>query len=309
MKTLNHLIDSMNLLSMKQENTKDLIINFTPTGMVPTKADNPHIPIGVEEIVEDVHAAYEKGITLVHLHARNVKTGEPDYKASIYEKIMSGIKKCCPDLPLCISLSGRNFPEFEKRSEALSLQPDLASLTLNSINFRATASVNSPKMIMSLLEEMNKHGVNPEFEIFDLGMANYLNYLIKKEKVMPPYYINYIFGNIFSMQPSFSHIGAVLQDLPDNSYYSFGGIGKYQLTSHMMAMTSGAGIRVGLEDNLYYDKARKNLATNLQLIDRIHKLAEITERKIMSPSSFGSLGFYNSKVSKANLLSPKQKID
>lgn len=277
--------------------------------MVPTKADNPHVPIGVNEIIEDVHAAYQKGITLVHLHARNEETGAPDYQAITYEKIISGIKRYCPDLPLCISLSGRNFPEFEKRSEALSLQPDMASLTLSSLNFSTTASVNSPEMIRSLLEEMHVQGVHPEIEVFDLGMANYLNYLINKGSLKPPYYINYIFGNVFSMQPTFSHIGAVLQDLPENSYYSFGGIGKYQLTAHFMAMASGAGIRVGLEDNLYYDKDKKILATNLQLIDRIHRLAEIAGRKVMSPSHFGNLGFYNNKKTETNFVKPNQVID
>ena len=58
----------------------DLIINFTPTGMVPTKSMTPHVPVTVNEIVEEVHEAYELGITLVHLHAREADTGEPTWK-------------------------------------------------------------------------------------------------------------------------------------------------------------------------------------------------------------------------------------
>lgn len=48
----------------------DLIVNFTPTGMIPTKSMTPHVPISPSEIAEDVHEACELGITMVHLHAR-----------------------------------------------------------------------------------------------------------------------------------------------------------------------------------------------------------------------------------------------
>src|SRR5687767_9289503 len=106
----------------------DLIINFTPTGMVPTKAMNPAVPIEVNEIIEEVHLAFEEGITLVHLHARD-ENGVPTYKKSVYESIINGIRSHCPELVLCLSLSGRNFNEFEKRSEPVELSPDMGSLT------------------------------------------------------------------------------------------------------------------------------------------------------------------------------------
>ena len=70
----------------------DLILNFAPTGMIPTKAMTPYVPITVQEIVEDVHEAFEIGITMVHLHARDEKTGEPTYKAEVYGDIIAGIR-------------------------------------------------------------------------------------------------------------------------------------------------------------------------------------------------------------------------
>jgi len=62
----------------------NLIVSFTPTGMLPTKAMSPHVPVSVTEIVEDVHQAVELGITKVHLHARDEVTGEPTYRAQVY---------------------------------------------------------------------------------------------------------------------------------------------------------------------------------------------------------------------------------
>jgi 3-keto-5-aminohexanoate cleavage enzyme len=53
----------------------DVIVNFTPTGMIPMKEMTPYVPISINEIVEDVHAAWEIGITMVHLHAGYERTG------------------------------------------------------------------------------------------------------------------------------------------------------------------------------------------------------------------------------------------
>ena len=83
----------------------DLIINFTPTGMIPTKDMTPHVPITTNEIVEDVHRAMEIGITMVHLHARDESTGEPTYKADLYSKIIAGIRSISKDMIICVSLS------------------------------------------------------------------------------------------------------------------------------------------------------------------------------------------------------------
>lgn len=87
---------------------QSLVVNFTPTGMVPTKAATPHVPVSPTEIVEQVHEAYEIGISVVHLHARRAD-GSPGYEPEIYADIFAGIRRHCPDLPLCASLSGRSF--------------------------------------------------------------------------------------------------------------------------------------------------------------------------------------------------------
>ncbi len=271
----------------------DLIINFVPTGMIPTKEITEHVPLTPNEIIEQVQEAYELGITLVHLHAREETTGKPTYKSGIYEKTFTGIRKYCPDLVIGVSLSGRDFNTFEKRSEVIDLKPDMGSLTLGSLNFIQQASVNSPEMIKKLALKMKEYGVKPELEAFDSGMINFQKYLIKKEILEPPYYINLILGNIAGMQPNLSYIGAAISDLPENTYWALAGIGDTQLKANTIAIATGGGVRVGLEDNIYFDKNKKKLAKNIDLIKRIHKLAEIHERPIMTAEKFGDLGFYN----------------
>jgi uncharacterized protein (DUF849 family) len=275
-------------LEPKESAHVDLIINFTPTGMIPTKEMTPHVPVTTSEIIEQVHEAVEIGITMVHLHARDEATGKPTYHAEIYGRLIEGIRAFAPDLVLCLSLSGRNFPEFEKRAEPLQLdgdlKPDMGSLTLSSLNFVRQASPNSPEMVTSLAGEMAKRGIVPELEAFDLGMVNYANYLERKGLITPPHYANLLFGNIASAQSDLMHIGLMARELPQGSIWSAAGIGDCQLAVTATAIAFGGGVRVGLEDNIFYDRARERLAANADLLRRIHALAEIHERPVMTPA-------------------------
>lgn len=271
---------------------KPLIINFTPTGMVPMKSHTRHVPIQPTEIVEQVHEAFEIGITIAHLHAREAD-GTPTYKVEVYEKIFEGIRKNCPGLVICLSLSGRNFPEVAQRTEALQLRPDMGSLTLNSLNFVQQASVNSPETILGLIGEMDKFGVHPELECFDIGMIQYSKYLIQKGFLKPPFYYNLLLNNITGAQANPLHIGLMINDLPEGAYWALAGLGRSQLAVNTTAIAHGGGVRVGLEDNIWFDQQKKQLATNITLIKRIHQIAGIFERRVMTPQEFGSLGFYN----------------
>jgi len=270
-----------------------LIVNFTPTGMIPTKKMTPHVPIGISEIIEDVHRATEAGITMVHLHARDAVTEEPSYKKEIYSEIINGIRKFDPFLVICVSLSGRNFKELEQRAEALNLEgalkPDMGSLTLSSLNFNKVASMNSPDMIQDLATIMKEKGIVPELEAFDMGMVNFSKYLIKKDLIEPPFYFNLLLGNIACAQANLLHTGIMIQDLPENSFWSLAGIGSEQLKMNSLSIAIGGGVRVGIEDNIWFDTERTKLASNVELIERVHTIAEANGRELMSSKEFRSL--------------------
>ena len=258
--------------------------------MIPTRSMTPHVPISVSEIVEDIQSVFEIGITKVHLHARNPETEDPTYKKEIYAEIIEGIRKFSKTLVVCVSLSGRTFSKYEERSDALELyddlKPDMGSLTLSSLNFNKIASVNSPDMIQNLALKMKRLGIVPELEAFDSGMINYAKFLIKKNLLTPPYYFNLLFGNIACAQADLLHAGIMIKDLPENSIWSMAGIGDQQLKMNSIAIATGGGVRVGLEDNIWYDSKRTVLARNSDLIKRIHLIADANERRIMSPDEF-----------------------
>jgi uncharacterized protein (DUF849 family) len=270
-----------------------LIINFTPTGMIPTKNMTTFVPISIPEIIDDIFSAYELGITMVHIHARDPKTGEPSCDTEVFGKIIEGIRGFSQDLIIGVSLSGRNISGIEKRAAPLeltgTLKPDMGSLTLSSLNFNKQASINEPEIIKELAIRMKERGIVPELEAFDVGMINYAHYLIKKGTLSPPYYFNLIFGNIACSQANLLHAGTMLNDLPENSYWSFGGVGAYQLVMNNLAISFNGGVRVGLEDNIYLNDSRTKLARNIDLIKRIHNIAAVHEREIMNPSELRKL--------------------
>jgi 3-keto-5-aminohexanoate cleavage enzyme len=272
--------------------SEHIIINFCPTGMKPMPSDNSSVPIHPAEIIEQTHEAYELGITIAHLHAREAD-GTPTWRGDIYLKIFEGVRKHCPDLVICASSSGRRWTEFEKRAEVLSLHPDMCSLTMSSLNFADGASLNNPDMIIRLAEAMCAKGVTPELEIFDLGMINYAQYLIRKGIVKGPGYWNLLFGNLAGMQADPASMAAALQMIPPGALIAFGGIGHQQLRANTIAMSLGLGVRVGLEDNLWMDEQRKEPASNLTLLRRIHELLELLCKRHMPAAMFGQMGHYN----------------
>jgi uncharacterized protein (DUF849 family) len=247
----------------------------------------PYVPILPDEIVNEVLNVADLGISMVHIHARDSATGKPSHEKEVYGAIIGGIRKKRKDLILCVSTSGRIFNKFEKRSDCLNLEgelkPDLGSLTLSSLNFNKQASVNSPQMIQDLARRMLERGIKPELEAFDLGMINYAKYLIQKGLLQPPYYFNLILGNIACAQADILHLGLMINELPEESIWSVGAVGDYQLKMNSIAIAAGGGVRVGLEDSIWYDEERTRLATNRDLIERIVYIARAMGREPLSP--------------------------
>lgn len=281
-----------------------LIINFTPTGMIPSKDMTPHVPTTPEEIVAQVLEARRFGVSMVHLHARG-EDGEPTHEEEVYAEIIRGIRDADgwgeSALVLCVSTSGRVWNDFERRSAVLELEgkvkPDMASLTLSSLNFNRQASVNSPEMIQRLARKMLKKGIKPELEAFDIGMINYAKYLHRKGFIQPPFYFNLILGNVACAQANILNLGLMVNELPDHSIWSVGGVGDCQLKMNVTGMINGGGVRVGLEDNIWWTPSRQRLATNAHLLQRIQTIAEALDMEIATPKQVRQMLGLGSRIS------------
>ena len=263
-----------------------LIINLAPTGMVPTKTQTPHIPLSPAEIAADAARCVAAGASILHLHARD-ESGAPTYRADIYREIIAGVRALCPHAIICVSTSGRTFKTFEQRAAALDLDgdcaPEMASLTLGSLNFPGQASVSEPKMIAALADRMSERGITPELEIFDWGMVDYAKYLIERDVLRPPFYFNLLLGSLGTLAARPLQLAMLVESLPAGATWAGAGIGRFQFAVNKLAIATGGHVRVGLEDNLFLDAEKKQIATNEKLVQRLAHLSLASGREVAAP--------------------------
>lgn len=260
-----------------------LIINAALTGMVPRRDRVPNVPVTAEQIIADAQACFEAGATIVHLHARAADQS-PEWRREAYVAFIPEIRRLCPGLVVCATTSGRTFGELDKRADVLALEgaakPDMASLTLGSLNFRDVASVNSPQMIHALAERMATAGIRPELEIFDSGMA-YLAHTLHAEGLLPdPMYANILLGSPNTAPARMGELAWLIDALPSGVVWAAAGIGAFQLPMNAMAVFAGGHVRTGLEDNSHLDHLTRTPATNAELVSRVVALAGVAGRPL-----------------------------
>ncbi|SRR5260221_811302 len=266
---------------------RKVIINVCITGMVPTKEMTPYIPISVKEIAQTAIECAQLGASVVHVHPR-MPDGKPTWKKTEFAKIIEGIRNENDKLIISATTSGRLWNEFEKRSEVLDLEkdlrPDLASLTIGSMNFISIESVNTPQMIEQLAIKMKEKGIKPELEIFELGMIHKAKYLINKGIIdnEAPYF-NLLFGSLGTTPFDPVSFGAFNALLPENAIWSTAGVGAFQLDANVASLAFGGHVRVGLEDNIYFDREKKELASNQKLVERIANIIKAMGLEIATP--------------------------
>jgi len=258
------------------------------------------VALAVTLVVErDQDAAVEEGELTQALRQRveavlggleNLRVGpERDLGAAALRRARDlQIRERCPAVIVCVSTSGRMWSELERRAEVLDLEgelrPDLASLTLGSLNFPKQASVNEPVTIVALAERMRERGIVPELEIFDLGMTDYARFLVERGVLRPPFVFNVLLGSLGTLAATPLNLAVVTGALPEGSVWASAGIGRFQLPMNALAIAAGGHVRVGLEDNLWLDHEKTRPATNLALVERLVSIARAAERPIATPT-------------------------
>jgi len=255
-----------------------LIINVALTGMIPTKKMTPHVPISPIEIAQDIKRCYEAGATLFHIHARG-KDEEPTWESSVYSQIIEETRKFVPEAIICGSTSGRLWSDVNLRSQVLETDIQMASLTMGSLNFPTRASTNAPDTITTLISRMADRNIKPELEIFDSGMLDYTQFLIDKGILKGPQYFNLFLGSVGTLSARPDNLVHLMLKLPKDSVWAATGIGRFQFQVNCWAIALGGHTRVGLEDNIWFDDNRTDLASNVRLVERLVKAARSMGRE------------------------------
>ena len=254
--------------------TTPAIITVAITGSLPTKANNPAVPITVSEQVESTQAAFEAGASLVHCHVRN-DDGTPTSDPERFARLMEGIRRHCPGMIVQFSTGGRSGAG-PARGAMLSLKPDMASLATGSCNFPTRVYDNPPDLVEWLAEEMLRHSVKPEIEAFDLSMIFQAADLKRRGLIAGPLHVQFVMGVKNAMpvdRESFEFFAATLKRIEPDATWTGAGIGRHQLTLNDWSLELGGHVRTGLEDNVRLDK--ETLApSNAALVERAVALCE-----------------------------------
>ncbi|MCF1710306.1 3-keto-5-aminohexanoate cleavage protein [Tabrizicola sp. J26] len=261
--------------------TTPCIICVAITGSLPTKADNPAVPISIAEQVESTHEAFEAGATIVHAHVRDDE-GKPTSDPERFARLKEGVERLCPGMVVQLSTGGRSGAG-QMRGGMLPLKPDMASLSVGSNNFPTRVYENPPDLVDWLAAEMKTHGVKPEIEAFDLSHIFKAKEMVEKGQLQDPPYVQFVMGVKNAMPADREvfdfYIRTVKRLFGPDAPWCAAGIGAAQIVLNDWAVSSGGHARTGLEDNVRID--RQTLApSNAALVRRVVELCEKYERPV-----------------------------
>jgi uncharacterized protein (DUF849 family) len=290
-----------------------LVLTSSLTGAITVPTQTPHLPYTIEGIADDAIACAKAGSTSIHIHARDPENGRPSSDPEIVRQIVTRIKEGC-DVIICITTGGgMGMTPQERLRGVSSCQPELASFNLGSMNFsmHPVARRYSPEdwqfdweqdyvegtkdfifrntfgdmeVFASTMKEKN---VKPEFEAYDVGHLYNLKFLEKSGLVEPPYWIQFVLGVLGGLAATPETLITMKQTAdrlfgPEDYRWSVIGVG-YPMEFNMaaMAIMMGGHVRVGLEDNIFV--RRGVLATNVDLVEKVKRIATEFEREIATP--------------------------
>jgi 3-keto-5-aminohexanoate cleavage enzyme len=257
-----------------------LIITAALTGAEVTREQQPALPITPEEIGIAAAECAEAGASIVHVHARH-PDGTPTQDPAVYRQIMAEVARRC-DVIVQVSTGGAVGMTAQERLAPVSLRPEMATLSMGSVNFGGDVFVNHPKDIETFAREMQAQGVKMELEIFDSGMLVTAKRWLAKGLLPSPAHFDLVLGVHGGMAGTPQALMYLLSELPPGASWTVAGIGEAQLPLAAWAIMLGGHVRVGFEDNLYFRKGELAVS-NAQLVARVVRLAKELERPLASP--------------------------
>ena len=290
--------------------TRKVVITCAVTGAIHTPSMSPHLPVTAEEIADAAVGAAEAGAAIVHLHARDPKTGKPDQTPEAFMRFLPQIKQrsgCVVNL----TTGGAPWMTVDERVRpAAALKPEVASLNMGSMNFglfpmldrfkefkhdwerahlensRDLVFKNTFQDIEYLLATCRANGTRFEFECYDISHLYNLAHFLDRGLVEPPLFVQSVFGILGGIGPhpeDVLHMKRTADRLFGEAYrWSVLGAGRSQMTIAAQAAAMGANVRVGLEDSLWGGPGR--LATsNAEQVRTVRKILEGLGLTIATP--------------------------
>lgn len=256
-----------------------VIITCAVTGAIHTPSMSKYLPVTADEIVDQALGAAAAGASILHLHARNPETGQPDQTPEGFAPFLPRIK-AATDAAINITTGGSPYMRVDERVKpAAVFKPEVASLNMGSINFglfhlldrykdfnfewepeflAATKDLvfrNSFQDIEFILATCYENDTRFEFECYDIAHLYNLKHFLDRGLVKPPLFIQSVFGilgGIGTHPEDVMHMKRTADRLFGDAYrWSVLGAGASQFRIATMAASMGGNVRVGLEDSLW----------------------------------------------------------
>ena len=282
---------------------RSVIITAAITGSGPTESKTPHLPITPKQIAEEAIAVAKAGAAIAHIHVRDPKTGAAARDVELYKEVVDRIREEDTDvvINLTTGMGGdlylgpdSNPTELNKHTDLIGqvdrqehvelLLPEICSLDCGSFNYDVNnyVDVSTTDMLRTGAERLQKIGVKPELEVFDLGHIWFAKHMMEQGLLDAPPLFQLCMGVKWGAEGTPRNMQTMVDNLPDGANWAAFGLGANEMPMVAQAALLGGNVRVGLEDNLYLE--RGVLATNTQLVERARKIVELMGASIQSPA-------------------------
>lgn len=260
-----------------------VIVTVALTGAVPTKQDNPALPTQPREIADAAIACWEAGAAVAHIHVRD----DQDRSSMSFEKFKQTVEFIrnarCPILINLTTSGAQNQTHEDRMRPFQELRPELASFDAGTMNWlHSDVFMNEPKFLEKLGHEMQRCGVKPEIEIFDIGMLNNALYYLKNGVLTAPAHFQICLGAPGGMAATADSLLYMVNHLPEECTWGTFGIGKGAMEITMTGLALGGNIRVGFEDNVYYHYGRL-AKSNVEFVERVKRLVAEMDKTLATP--------------------------
>lgn len=282
---------------------RKVIITCAVTGAVHTPTMSPHLPVTAEEIADAAIGAAEAGAAIVHLHARNPKTGQPDQNPETFLPFLKVIKQRS-GVVINLTTGGSPVMSVEERLRpAAELKPEVASLNMGSMNFglypmiprykdqwkhdwelpylegsRDRIFKNTFADIEHILKTCANNKTRFEVECYDTAHLYTLHHFLERGVIKPPIFVQGVFGllgGIGAHHDDVAHMKRTADRLLGHVEYHWSvlGAGRNQLPVAALSLAMGGNVRVGLEDSLWSGPGK--LATsNAEQVKLVRQIIE-----------------------------------
>ncbi|QGK70415.1 3-keto-5-aminohexanoate cleavage protein [Allosaccharopolyspora coralli] len=281
----------------------DVIVTAALTGAGDTVGRSEHVPVSPDQIAKDAVAAANAGAAVVHIHVRDVESGQGSREVALYREVVERIRESGVDVVvnLTAGMGGDLFLDpadphraadgtdlvngLERLPHVEELLPDICTLDCGSVNFGEGSQlyISTPDMLRAGARRIQALGVKPELEIFDTGQLWFAKTMIDEGIIDAPPLFQLCMGIPYGAPADPGLLHTMVGMLPKGANWASFSLGRNQMRWVAQSAALGGHVRVGLEDNLYLSKGVK--ATNAQLVERAVSVVEGMGSTVATPDA------------------------